>query len=75
MNVNVFDTHVRTRDGRYLHFDALIEGNNIAGHHPTRPQCQFRPCTAGRILLRVLRARLRNAGVGCLPKKIPNKKG
>lgn len=28
MKVNVFDTHVRTRDGRYLHFDVLIEGND-----------------------------------------------
>ncbi|MEN0105557.1 MAG: DUF2024 family protein [Pseudomonas sp.] len=30
MKVNVFDTHVRTRDGRYLHFDVLIEGHDQA---------------------------------------------
>lgn len=30
MKVNVFDTHVRTRDGRYLHFDVLIEGTDQA---------------------------------------------
>jgi hypothetical protein len=30
MKVNVFDTHVRTHDGRYLHFDVLIEGNDQA---------------------------------------------
>ncbi|MES2817675.1 MAG: DUF2024 family protein [Pseudomonadota bacterium] len=30
MKVNVFDTHVRTLDGRYLHFDVLIEGNDQA---------------------------------------------
>ena len=30
MKVNVFDTHVRTRDGRYLHFDVLIDGNDQA---------------------------------------------
>ncbi|MFB4394586.1 MULTISPECIES: DUF2024 family protein [unclassified Pseudomonas] len=28
MSVSVFDTHVRTRDGRYLHFDVLIEGTD-----------------------------------------------
>ncbi|MNG25500.1 hypothetical protein D3C84_1103650 [compost metagenome] len=28
MSVNVFDTHVRTKDGRYLHFDVLIERND-----------------------------------------------
>ncbi|MBB1520597.1 DUF2024 family protein [Aquipseudomonas guryensis] len=28
MNVKVFDTHVRTLDGGYLHFDVLIEGND-----------------------------------------------
>ena len=28
MKVNVFDTHVRTRDGRYLHFDVLTPGND-----------------------------------------------
>ena len=28
MNVKVFDTHVRTVDGGYLHFDVLIEGND-----------------------------------------------
>ena len=30
MNVQVFDTHVRTLDGGYLHFDVLIEGNDQA---------------------------------------------
>jgi len=30
MNVKVFDTHVRTVDGGYLHFDVLIEGNDQA---------------------------------------------
>ncbi|CAN7333094.1 DUF2024 family protein [Aquipseudomonas alcaligenes] len=25
MQIKVFDTHVRTRDGRYLHFDVLID--------------------------------------------------
>lgn len=29
MTVKVFDTHVRTKAGRYLHFDVLIEGNDI----------------------------------------------
>ncbi|MFO6333663.1 DUF2024 family protein, partial [Pseudomonas aeruginosa] len=24
MEVKIFDTHVRTRDGRYLHFDVLV---------------------------------------------------
>jgi len=28
MNVNIYDTHVRTRDGRHLHFDVLIEGDD-----------------------------------------------
>ena len=28
MTIKVFDTHVRTRTGRYLHFDVLIEGND-----------------------------------------------
>ncbi|MFK0033681.1 DUF2024 family protein [Pseudomonas monteilii] len=28
MNVQVFDTHVRTTDGGYLHFDVLIENND-----------------------------------------------
>jgi hypothetical protein len=27
MQVKVFDTHVRTRDGRYLHFDVLTSGD------------------------------------------------
>ena len=30
MHVNVFDTHVRTRDGRYLHFDVLTNGGDQA---------------------------------------------
>ncbi len=30
MKVQVFDTHVRTVDGGYLHFDVLIEGNDQA---------------------------------------------
>lgn len=30
MNVQVFDTHVRTVDGDYLHFDVLIENNDQA---------------------------------------------
>lgn len=30
MKVNIFDTHVRTRDGRYLHFDVLTAGNDQA---------------------------------------------
>jgi len=25
MEVQVYDTHVRTHDGRYLHFDVLVE--------------------------------------------------
>lgn len=25
MQVHVYDTHVRTRDGHYLHFDVLVE--------------------------------------------------
>lgn len=25
MQVRVYDTHVRTQDGRYLHFDVLVE--------------------------------------------------
>lgn len=28
MQVRVYDTHVRTRDGRYLHFDVLVEPAN-----------------------------------------------
>lgn len=28
MTVKVFDTHVRTKAGRYLHFDVLTEGND-----------------------------------------------
>ena len=28
MSIKVFDTHVRTKDGRYLHFDVLIENND-----------------------------------------------
>ena len=28
MNVQVFDTHVRTLEGAYLHFDVLIEGQD-----------------------------------------------
>lgn len=28
MTVKVFDTHVRTKDGRYLHFDVLIPSND-----------------------------------------------
>lgn len=28
MEVQVHDTHVRTRDGRYLHFDVLVEAAN-----------------------------------------------
>ncbi|BAN48837.1 DUF2024 family protein [Metapseudomonas resinovorans] len=30
MHVKVFDTHVRTRDGRYLHFDVLTNGGDQA---------------------------------------------
>jgi len=30
MSIKVFDTHVRTKDGRYLHFDVLIENNDPA---------------------------------------------
>ncbi|MCY1545426.1 hypothetical protein D9M68_813680 [compost metagenome] len=30
MNVKVFDTHVRTKDGRYLHFDVLTDGGDSA---------------------------------------------
>lgn len=29
MTIKVFDTHVRTKSGRYLHFDVLIEGNDL----------------------------------------------
>ncbi|MGE8498798.1 MAG: DUF2024 family protein [Pseudomonas sp.] len=29
MNVNVFDTHVRTGDGRYLHFDVLTDNRDV----------------------------------------------
>lgn len=25
MQIRVYDTHVRTQDGRYLHFDVLVE--------------------------------------------------
>ncbi|MET1080710.1 MAG: DUF2024 family protein [Pseudomonas sp.] len=28
MKVQVFDTHVHTRDGRYLHFDVLTEADD-----------------------------------------------
>ncbi|MCX2898125.1 DUF2024 family protein [Pseudomonas mandelii] len=28
MSIKVFDTHVRTKTGHYLHFDVLIEGND-----------------------------------------------
>ncbi|MBO3276475.1 DUF2024 family protein [Pseudomonas schmalbachii] len=28
MQVKVYDTHVRTRDGRYLHFDVLVRGDD-----------------------------------------------
>ena len=28
MTVKVFDTHVRTKEGRYLHFDVLIPSND-----------------------------------------------
>lgn len=30
MHVKVFDTHVRTLDGRYLHFDVLTNGGDQA---------------------------------------------
>lgn len=30
MKLNVFDTRVRTGDGRYLHFDVLTEGDDQA---------------------------------------------
>ena len=30
MQVKVYDTHVRTRDGRYLHFDVLVPGEDGA---------------------------------------------
>lgn len=30
MKVQVFDTHVRTLDGSYLHFEVLIAGNDQA---------------------------------------------
>lgn len=30
MNVKVFDTHVRTSDGRYLDFDVLTSGGDSA---------------------------------------------
>lgn len=30
MKLNVFDTHVRTGDGRYLHFDVLTAGDDQA---------------------------------------------
>lgn len=30
MNVKIFDTHVRTTDGRYLHFDVLTENGDDA---------------------------------------------
>lgn len=28
MNVKIFDTHVRTHDGRYLHFDVLTDSGD-----------------------------------------------
>ncbi|MFR0688486.1 DUF2024 family protein [Enterobacterales bacterium AE_CKDN230030158-1A_HGKHYDSX7] len=30
MQVHVYDTHVRTRDGRYLHFDVLVEPSDAS---------------------------------------------
>jgi hypothetical protein len=30
MQVHVYDTHVRTRDGRYLHFDVLVQPNDAS---------------------------------------------
>ncbi|QDL32585.1 DUF2024 family protein [Serratia liquefaciens] len=30
MYINVFDTHVHTRDGRYLHFDVFTDSNDLA---------------------------------------------
>ncbi|GLK89744.1 DUF2024 family protein [Pseudomonas turukhanskensis] len=30
MNVKIFDTHVRTRAGRYLHFDVVTAGGDNA---------------------------------------------
>ncbi len=30
MNVKIFDTHVRTRDGRYLHFDVVTASGDNA---------------------------------------------
>jgi hypothetical protein len=30
MKVKIFDTHVRTRDGRYLHFDVVTAGGDDA---------------------------------------------
>lgn len=30
MEVQVYDTHVRTHDGRYLHFDVLVEAANAS---------------------------------------------
>jgi hypothetical protein len=29
MTINVYDTRVRTHDGRYLHFDVLIDRNDL----------------------------------------------
>ena len=29
MNVHVYDTHVTTEDGRYLHFDVLVDDANV----------------------------------------------
>ncbi|WP_434558563.1 DUF2024 family protein [Pseudomonas sp. Z4-20] len=29
MTIKVYDTHVRTQDGRYLHFDVLIDRNDL----------------------------------------------
>ncbi|PJI49489.1 MULTISPECIES: DUF2024 family protein [Pseudomonas] len=30
MQVHVYDTHVRTRDGRYLHFDVLVQPDDAS---------------------------------------------
>jgi len=30
MYINVFDSHVHTRDGRYLHFDVFTDSNDLA---------------------------------------------
>ncbi|MCL2915561.1 DUF2024 family protein [Shewanella corallii] len=29
MNVHVYDTHVTTESGRYLHFDVLVDDTNV----------------------------------------------